>query len=310
VIDAGRQTPDASAQSYPSRPVRLVVPFGAGPTVVLARWVAEGLSERWGQRVVVENHAGQGGMAGTRLVAQAAPDGYTLLAANPGPLTVGPNVKTDLGYDPAGFVPIVLMVTVSGVVAARPGLPVADMEELVEHAREHPGLRYGSAGAGTVSHLAMAWLNHTAGMQMTHVPCDGLEAAVPELESGKLDVLVVPLPDARPLAKEGKILALAVTRRARSALWRELPTVEEAGIAPFESFNWNGLAAPAETPLPIVFRIGNDVNRLLSTREAGAFLGGKGYEIAGGSADVFGKFMHSERAKWREVARLAGLAPA
>src|SRR5687767_5208348 len=294
-------------ETYPSRPVRLVVPFGAGPTEALARWLAEGLSRRWGQQVVVENHSGQGGMAGTRLVAQAEPDGYTLLAANPGPLTVGPNVKTDLGYDPAGLVPIVLMVTVSGVVAARPGLPVADMEELVEHAREQPGLRYGSAGAGTVSHLAMEWLNCTAGMQMTHVPCEGLEAAVPGLASGKLDLLIVPLPEARPLAAEGRIRALAVTRRARSALWPELPTVEEAGIAPFESFSWNGLAAPAGTPDAVVFRVGNDVNRMLSTKEAGSFLEGQGYEIAGGSAAVFGAFMRSERAKWREVAKLAGL---
>jgi tripartite-type tricarboxylate transporter receptor subunit TctC len=292
---------------YPSRPVRLVVPFGSGPTEVLARWIADELGKRWGQPVVVENHPGQGGMAGTKRVAEAAPDGYTLLAANPGPLTVGPNVKAGLGYDPAAFVPVVLMVTVSGVVAAGPGLAVRTLEELIDHARAHPGLRYGSAGVGTVSHLAMAWLNHSAGLGMAHVPGDGLEAAVPALASGTLDLLVIPLPDARPLAKAGKIRALAVTRRKRSALWPELPTVEEAGIAPFESFNWNGIAAPAGTPDPIVFRVGNDVNRILSTREAAAFLEGSGYEIAGGSSEIFGAFMRSERAKWRQVARLAGL---
>jgi tripartite-type tricarboxylate transporter receptor subunit TctC len=297
-----------TSERYPSRPVRLVVPFGTGPTEVLARWIAEELGKRWGQPVVVENHPGQGGMAGTKLVAEAPPDGYTLLAANPGPLTVGPNVRTGLGYDPAAFAPIALMVTVSGVVAARPGLPVRDLDELIDHARAHPGLRYGSAGAGTVSHLAMEWLNHRGDMQMTHVPCEGLEAAVPELASGKVDLLIVPLPEARPLAKGEKIRALAVTRRARSALWPELPTVEEAGIAPFESFNWNGLAAPAGTPDPVVFRVGNDVNRILSTSEARAFLEGNGYEIAGGSSEVFGAFMRSERAKWREVAKLAGLA--
>jgi tripartite-type tricarboxylate transporter receptor subunit TctC len=288
----------------------LVVPFGHGPTEALVRWFAEKLSAQWGQEVIVENRPGEGGVAGTRLVAQMAPDGYTLLAANPGPLTVAPGVTAGLGYDPAvDFLPIVLMVTVSGVVVARRDLPVDDLEELIEHARGNPGsLRYGSAGAGTVSHLAMEWLNRRADMQMQHAPCDGLEAAVPQLVSGHLDVLVLPLPDARPLAEEGRIRALAVTRRSRSALWPDLATVEEAGVAPFESFNWNGLAAPAGTPLPIVFRIGADVNRLLSTREAGEFLGGKGYEIAGGSADVFGKFMHSERAKWREVAKLAGLA--
>lgn len=298
-----------SADTYPSRAVRLVVPFGAGPTLVLARWIAERLSERWGQPVVVENHPGQGGMTGTRLVAEAAPDGYTLLAANPGPLTVGPSIKKSPGYDPAALAPIVLMVTVSGVVAARPGLPVVGLEDLIEQARGNAGrLRYGSAGAGTVSHLAMEWLNRRAGMQMAHVPFDGLEAAAPELTSGNVDLLILPLPDALPLAKEAQIRPLAVTRRARSTLWPELRTVEEAGIAPFESFNWNGLAAPAGTPDAVVFRIGNDVNRMLSTREAEAFLGPKGYEIAGGSAAVFGAFMGAERAKWREVAKLAGLA--
>jgi tripartite-type tricarboxylate transporter receptor subunit TctC len=302
---ANHDSPDGEA--FPARAVRIVVPFGAGPTEVLARWLAEGLSRQWGQPVGVESHPGQGGMTGTRLVAKAAPDGYTLLAANPGPLTVAPGVKTELGYDPAAdLLPVVLMVTVSGVVAVRRGLPASDLEQLIDHARGN-GLRYGSAGAGTVSHLAMEWLNRRADMQMEHVPCDGLEAAVPALVSGNLDVLVLPMPDARPLAEAGKIRALAVTRRSRSALWPDLPTVEEAGVAPFESFNWNGLAAPAGTPLPVVFRIGSDVNRLLSTREASAFLGSKGYEIAGGSADVFGKFMHSERAKWREVAKLAGL---
>jgi tripartite-type tricarboxylate transporter receptor subunit TctC len=298
--------------SYPSRPVRLVVPFGAGPTEVLARWVAGGLSERWGQPVIVENHPGQGGMAGTRVVAQAAPDGYTLLAANPGPLTVGPSVKQGIGYDPAAdLVPIVLMVTVSGVVTARPGLEFAGMGEMIAHARAHPGtLRYGSAGSGTVSHLAMEWLNRRAGVEMVHVPCDGLEAAVPDLVAGKLDLLVVPLPDARPLAEEEKVRALAVTRRSRSALWPQLPTVEEAGIAPYESFNWNGLAAPAGTPGSVVSRVCEDVNRILGSTEAAAFLGGKGYEIAGGLPEAFGAFMRAERAKWREVAKLAGLTAA
>ena len=295
------------AEAYPSRPVRLVVPFGAGPTEVLARWVAEELARRWGQPVVVENHPGQGGAVGTRLVAQAAPDGYTLLAANPGPLTVGPSVKSGLGYAAKDFSPIILMVTVSGVVATRPDLAIDGLEQLLEHARVF-AVRYGSAGSGTVSHLAMEWLNRRAGTRMTHVPCEGLEAAVPLLASGKLDLLILPLPEARPLAKEGRIRALAVTRRARSALWPELPTVEESGIAPFESFNWNGLAAPAATPRDVVSRIAFEMNGILGSASARELLGEKGYEIAGGSPEVFGAFMNAELRKWTEVARLAGIA--
>ena len=298
-----------SDESYPSRPLRLVVPFGAGPTEALARWVGDELARRLGQPVVVENHPGQGGVAGTRLVAQAAPDGYTLLAANPGPLTVGPSVKSGLGYAAKDFAPIILMVTVSGVVVARRGLAAEGIEQLVDHARGHPGsLRYGSAGAGTVSHLAMEWLNSQGSLGMTHVPCEGLEAAVPELEADRLDLLILPLPEARPLAKAGKIRALAVTRRARSALWPELPTVEESGIAPFESFNWNGLAAPAATPRDVVSRLAFEVNGILGTAKARGLLEGQGYEIAGGSPEVFGAFMNAELRKWIEVAKLAGLS--
>ena len=218
-------------EGYPSKPIRYIVPFGSGPTEVQARWIAERLGSALGQPVVVENHPGEGGAAGTRLVAQAASDGYTLLAANPGPLTVAPAVRGGTGYDSGkDFSPVVLMVTVAGVVAAHPGVAAKSMKELLSLVRANPGkLRYGSAGAGTVSHLAIEWLNHLAGTRMTHVPLKGLEEAVPELVAGRFDLLVIPLPEARPLA--GKIRALAVTRKVRSALWPELPTVEEAGAA-------------------------------------------------------------------------------
>jgi tripartite-type tricarboxylate transporter receptor subunit TctC len=301
----------ANEDRYPSRAVRFVVPFGTGPTEVIARWFADRLSGKWRQAVVVENHPGAGGAAGTRLVAQAQPDGYTLLGANPGPLTVAPAVRTGLGYDAAAdFSPIVLMVTVSGVLAAHPGVPAKSMAQLIDFARAHPGrVRYGSAGTGTVSHLAMEQLNHLAGITMTHVPREGLDVAVPELVSGEFDLLVIPLPDARPLAAEGKIRALACTRRSRSARWPELPTVEESGVAGFESFNWNGLAATGGTPPPVVARINADVNHILQSAETQAFLMDKGYEIAGGTPEAFGAFMATERVKWAEAVRLAGLQP-
>jgi tripartite-type tricarboxylate transporter receptor subunit TctC len=262
-----------------------------------------------GQRVVVENHPGEGGAAGTRLVAQAAPDGYTLLAANPGPLTVAPAVRGGTGYDPEqDFSPVALMVTVAGVVAAPPGVEAKDMKSLLELARRNSGkLRYGSAGAGTVSHLALEWLNHLAGTRMTHVPLKGLEEAVPELEAGRVDLLVIPLSEARPLALAGKIRALAVTRRTRSALWPELPTVEEVGVAGFDSYNWNGIAAPARTALWVIEKINNNINKLLNSAEARDWFAAKGYEIAGGTPHEFGAFMRAEREKWSKAAKLAGL---
>jgi tripartite-type tricarboxylate transporter receptor subunit TctC len=260
--------------------------------------------------VVVENHPGAGGVTGTALVAKAAPDGYTLLAANPGPLTVAPGLRKDLGYDPAlDLAPVILMTTVSGVVAAHPGVAAKTIGELLDLARRAPGrLRYGSAGSGTVSHLAMELLNHFSGTRMTHVPRQGLEEAVPALAAGALDVLVLPLPQARPLARDGKLRALAVTRRARSDLWPELPTVEEAGARGFESLSWNGVAAPAATPAAVVDRINAEIGRVLASREGSDYLRREGYEIAGGTPAAFGAFMDAERKKWREAARLAGLA--
>lgn len=298
-----------SDENYPSRPVRYIVPFGAGPTEVLARWLAAKLSEAWRQSVTVENRPGASGMAGTRMVAKAKPDGYTLLAANPGPLTVGPCVRNGIGYEPArDFSPVILMVTVSSVIAAHPGLPARSIGDVIGLARARPGgLRYGSAGEGTVSHLAMELFNHLAGTKMSHVPRNGLEEAVPELVSGRFDLLVLPVPDARPLALNGRIRALAATRRTRSELWPELPTVEEAGVAGFESFNWNGVAAPAGTPRDVVARINGAINRVLESQEACDYLAGMGYEIAGGTPEAFGAFMEAEREKWGKVARLAGI---
>jgi tripartite-type tricarboxylate transporter receptor subunit TctC len=286
------------------------VPFGTGPTEVLARWLAGKLSDVWRQPLTVENHPGASGMAGTRMVAKALPDGYTLLAANPGPLTVGPSLRNGIGYDPArDFSPVILMVTVSSVIAAHPGVPAQNVAELLGLAGANPGrLRYGSAGEGTVSHLAMELFNHLAGTRMTHVPRQGLEEAVPELAAGQFDLLVIPVPDARPLALEGRIRALAATRQTRSALWPELPTVEEAGVRGFESFNWNGVAAPAGTPRAVVARINSEINRVLRSQDARDYLVGKGYEIEGGTPEAFGAFMQAEREKWRRAARLAGLA--
>jgi tripartite-type tricarboxylate transporter receptor subunit TctC len=299
-------------ERYPTRPVRYIVPFGAGPTEVQARWLAARLSAAWGQSVVVENHAGESGMAGTRMVAAAPADGYTLLAANPAPLTVGPTLRKDAGYDPMrDFSAIILMVTVSSVIAVHPLVPAKNVGELLELARGSPGrLRYGSAGAGTVSHLAMELFNHLAGTRMTHMPRQGLEEAVPALVAGQFDLLVIPMPEARALARDGRIRALAATRRTRSVLWPELPTVEEAGVAGFESFTWNGVAAPAGTPRPVVEYINGEINRLLRSLDARDYLLGKGYEIAGGTPEEFGAFMRAEKEKWARTARLAGLTVA
>lgn len=294
---------------YPSRAVRYVVPFGAGPTAVQARWLAGKLGAVLGQPIVVENVPGASGAAGTALVARSPADGHVLLAANPGPLTVGPHIVPDPGYDPVrDFEPIVLIATVSSVIAVHPAVPAGSLADLVALARARPGaLRHGSPGIGTVGHLAMELLQHMAGIRLAHVPVAGLTEAAAGLAAGAFEVLVIPAPDAQPLAAAGSIRALAATKRRHIASWPGLPTVEEAGVPDFESFNWNGIAAPAGTPGEVVAKVNAAVNDVLATTDAVEYLGSKGYEIAGGTPAAFGAFLRAESEKWGRAVRLAGL---
>jgi tripartite-type tricarboxylate transporter receptor subunit TctC len=293
---------------YPSRPVRYIVPFGSGPTAAQAHWLARGLTRALGQPVIVENHPGGSGMKGTALVADAAPDGYTLLAANPGPLTVGPNVHEAPGYDLSAFAPIVLIATLPSVIAVHPASNIASIAQLIARARSEPGsIVCGSPGSGTVGHLALELLQHLARIRMTHLPREGLAEAIPELLQGRFDVLVIPMSDARPLVLAGRLCALAVTTRSRAAAWPDLVTADEAGVAGFGSFNWNGVAAPRGTPEPVIDRINSAVNALLESAAGRAELTANCYDIAGGTAAEFGAFLVAERDKWAGVARRAGL---
>ncbi len=243
------------------------------------------------------------------MVAKADPDGYVLLAANPGPLAVSPHVRRDLGYDPVtSFSPIVLLATVPGVIAIHPDVPARDMAEFISLARAKPGhVRYGSPGMGTVGHLAMELLQHLAAIRLVHVPGVGLSEAAADLMAGAFDALIIPVPDARPLAVAGRIRVLATTWRERISSWPELPAANESGVPGFESFNWNGVAAPAGTPLGIIRKVNSAVNSVLRSSEAAEYFGRKGYEIVGGTPQAFRDFLATETSKWGKAARLAGL---
>jgi tripartite-type tricarboxylate transporter receptor subunit TctC len=297
-----------TAAAYPARPIRYVVPFGEGVTAAQARWLAQQLAPLLGQPFVVETHPGKSGSTGTALVARAEPDGYTLLAANPGPLTVGPNLRRTNPYDAlTDFAPVVLMATVSSVIAVNPRVAATNIGELVDLARQRPGsIRFASPGTGTVGHLALELFQHRAGIRVTHLPRPGLPEAIPELVEGVFDALIIPVPDARPLALEGAIRALGVTKRGRCAVWPELPSVAET-VPGFESFNWNGIAAPAGTPPEAVDRINAAVNTVLQSPAGQQYFLERGYEIAGGTPESFGEFIGSERSKWAAVVQMAGL---
>jgi len=299
-----------AAQDYPNRPIRIIVPFtAAGPTDNNARLVGQKLTEAWGQPVVIENRPAAGGVPGTELVAKAPPDGYTLLAANPGPLTIAPSLVPNLPYDTLrDFAPVILVTITSSVIALHPSAPIGSVRELIAYAKAHPGkLNYGSPGVGTVGHLTIELFGNMAGIRMTHVPYKGIAPATADFLAGRLDVLQLSVPTSLPLLKAGKIKALGVTGKRRSPLLPDLPTIDEAGLSGFEAFNWNGILAPAGTPREIVAKLHNEIARRVLNPEMREQLLAQGFEIAGYGPDEYAAFIRAEIAKWANVIRTAGV---
>jgi tripartite-type tricarboxylate transporter receptor subunit TctC len=300
--------PAAAQTQYPVKPIRIIVPFAAsGPTDFNARLVAQRLNEAWGQSVLVENRPGAGGVTGTEFVAKAPPDGYTLLGANPGPLTIAPHLRPKMGYDAlTAFAPIVLVTTTTSATVVHPSLPVKSVKDLIALAKKYPGkLSYGSPGVGTVGHLTMELFDSMAGTKMTHVPYKGVAPAQVDLLSGNIQVLTISIPNALTYMKENRIRVLGVNGRVRASSMPDIPTVEEAGLAGFESQNFNGIMAPAGTPSEIITRINTEVNQRVLSPEGRKYLIGAGYDIAGGTAESFGAFIKREYEKWGRVVRAA-----
>ncbi len=302
-------TSPATAAGYPDHPIRLIVPFTAGgPTDVQARWAAMQIGQALGQPVVVENRGAAGGVPATGFVAHALPDGYTLLAANPGPLTVAPNVRKDLGYALKDLAPIVLIAKAPSCLAVRSALPAHDFRELVSLAKTKPGgLTYGSPGIGTVGHLTTELIASQAGIVLRHIPYRGASQVTNDLIGGQIDASVMQVGTCAPLVRQGKVRALAVTSTKRSPLLPDVPTLAEAGLKDFETSNWNGLLAPAGTPPEIVRRLRDIVTRALGTPDAHRWFLDQGYEPSGESLDAFGSFLEAETARWGRIAKSADI---
>lgn len=300
----------AHAQSYPARPVRIVVPFvPAGPTDINARMVAQRLTEAWGQSFVVENRSGAGGVLGSEIVARAAPDGYTLLGANPGPLTIAPGLNPKMPYDVfKHLTPVILVTNTTSVTAVHPSVPARTVKELIALARAHPAkLTYGSPGIGTVGHLGWELFNHLAGTRMLHVPYKGAAQATNDFLAGQIDLRSFSTPAAIPLMKAGKARVIAINGLKRSPLIPDVPTAHESGLPGFESANWNGIMAPAGTPRDIVMKLHDEIQRRVIKSELREQLVKDGYEIAGLGPEEMTAFMQKETAKWARVIRTANV---
>jgi tripartite-type tricarboxylate transporter receptor subunit TctC len=295
---------------YPSRPIRIIVPFAAGgPTDFNARLVSQRLNEAWGQPVLVENRPAAGGVPATEFVAKAPPDGYTLLGANPGPLTVAPHIRSNLGYDPMkDLLPIVLVTTTTSAVVVHPLVPARSVKELIALARKNPGkLSFGSPGVGTVGHLTMELFNSMAGLKMVHVPYKGVAPAQVDLLAGHIDVITMSIPNALDFMKQGRVRTLGVNGLQRSPSLPDTPTVAEAGLAGFESRNFNGIMGPAGMARDQVLRINAEVNKRVLSPEGREQLAAVGYDVAGGSPEDFGAFLKREFEKWGRVVRTANV---
>jgi tripartite-type tricarboxylate transporter receptor subunit TctC len=297
------------AQTWPTRTVKIVVPFPAGgPTDVLTRVLAEKLGTQLGQPVVVENKPGAGGSIGADFVAKSAADGYTLVMATTSTHSIGPYLGK-LAYDPVkDFTPIVWVGNATNILVVSPQLPVSNVKELIELARKDPGkLNYATSGIGTISHLTTELFASMAGVKLNHVPYKGTQQSIPDIISGQVAILFDNVMTSQPNIKAGKVKGLAISSPARSPLAPELPTIAEAGLPGFQSLTWFGLLGPAGTPRAVVERVNAEMNKALALPDIQARFAQMGFEPAGGTANDFAQAIQRDSQKWSKVIKDAGV---
>jgi len=299
----------ALAQSYPSKPIKLIVPFPVGGIAdIYSRIVAARLADLWGQPVVVDNRTGAGGNIGADLVAKAAPDGYTIGIGSIGTHAVNVTLFARMPYDAVNdFAPIVHLLEAEGLLVVHPSVPAKSVPELIAYARANPGkLTFASAGMGTASHLAGELFKAMARVDMTHVPYKGNVPAITDLLAGQTSLIFATMPTVLPHVKAGKLRPLATIGEQRSAAVPELPTVSEAALPGFAVTNWVGFFAPAGTPQDIVRRWNAETLKIMQTPEMQQRLLNEGARFIPMSPEQFGAFVKSEIAKWAPVVRASG----
>ncbi len=299
----------ARAEEWPARPVRFIVPFPPGQAAdIFARILAEELSQRWPQRVVVENRAGGAGAVGMEAGARAAADGYTLTIGTSGTLGVNPSVVPRLPYDArADFAPVTNIFLVPLVIIAHPGFAPQDLRQLVAHIRAHPGQVFASAGPATAQHMAAELFAHTLGLQMTHVPYRGSGPGIADLIAGNVPLMFDSSASALPHIRAGRVRPLAITTAQRLPLLPEVPTVAETVAPGYSAAGWSGIVAPAGTPPAILARINRDAVAVLNQPAVAERIRAMGAIPDPGTPEQFGAFIAAEITKWAEVARIANV---
>ena len=300
----------AGAETYPNKSVRMVVPFaaGAGSNDIMARLIAQKLSDSFGQQVVVDNRPGASGIIGCDIVAKAQPDGYTLLMMSL-TFTVNPSLFRKLPYDTLkDFVPVTMVASAPLMLVVHPSVPAKTVAEFIAYAKANPGrLNFGSGGPGTTPHLAGEMLKTMAGLNVTHVPYKGGAPALADLIGGQIQFMLENIPGTLPFAKAGKLRALAVTDLKRSPLLPDLPTLDESGLKGYQIVGWNGLFVPAGTPQAIVTKLHAEVVKALALPDVKDRLATMGADGVGDTPRHFAAFIRAEIPKWAKVVKDAGL---
>lgn len=298
------------AQNYPNRATKIIVPFVAGgPTDMQARWAAQQLNTVLGQPFIVENRVGGGGVPGVEAVVKSPADGYILLAGNPGPLTVAPAVKTNMPYQTSkDLAPIMLIARTASCLSIHPSIPANNVKEFVTYVKANPDkVNYGSPGVGTVGHLSIELFATQAGIKINHIPYKGALQYQNDLIAGHIQLAQIQLANCLPLLKQGKIKTIGITAEKRNALAPDIPTIAEQGLPGYQSYNWNGLLAPAATPNAIINKLYAILSKQLATKENQELFISQGFEPSNFTPEEFANFIQLETEKWAKVAKVADI---
>ena len=303
--------PPARSQQadYPNRPIKIVVCLPAGGGVdTVTRMVSDKLQRRLGQPIIIENKGGQAGNLGAEVVWSAEPDGYTLLASQPAPITTNPMLYKNLSFDPAQFTPIAVMTTIPNTLTVRADFPAKNVQEFIAYAKANPGkLSYASQGNGTTSHLTAVMFEQATGAKLLHVPYRGTAPAINDLMGGHVDAFFNELATSTELHKAGKARILAVTTPMRVAELPDIPTMQEAGLVGFVSDTWNAISAPPRTPAPIVAKLNGAINDVLSAPDMRVHLNLMHLQSVGGTPQQMAEIVKADTRRWGEVIRAANV---
>ena len=311
IVWAALTVTSAAAAEYPTKPIRLIVPFSpGGPSDILGRTLGQSLAERLGQQVVIDNRGGAGGNIGAEIAARSGPDGYTIFLGTPGILIANPamgKVPFDTLRD---FEPVMLAANMTSIMVLHPSVPVRTLKEFIDYARARPRqLTYGSSGNGSASHLATELFKLAARVDIAHVPYKGAAPAVTDLLGGHLTVMLIGVPVSLPHVRAGKLTALGIASLQRYPAAMDLPTLAESGLPGFEVANWFAVLAPAGTPASTVTRLNAELNAVLRIVEMRERLLKQGFESGGGTPGQLAAYLRAEMEKWTKVVREARIRP-